>query len=185
MACKKNSSCKTSSLQRSVTGVIFNEDRNQVLLIKRRDVPIWVLPGGGVDAGETPEDAILREIFEETGLIAKIERQVALYTPLNKLANYSYLFECTIVSGELTTGAETQGVRFFPLDQPPTPCFFLHQEWVEDARLHSPTVMEKPLIQITYFNLLKYCLSHPIQVLRLALSRFGIPFNTTDSDRRI
>lgn len=177
---QKNSCMQQPKTKRkcSVAAVIFNEDRTHVLLIKRRDVPIWVLPGGGVDPGETPENAVLREILEETGVLAKVARQVALYTPLNRLTNHSYLFECKTISGELTTGAETQEVRFFPLERLPSPCFFLHQQWIEDAKIPSQHILEKPLTQVTYLNLLKYFLAHPMQVIRLVLSRCGLPFNT-------
>lgn len=168
----------TSSVKSSVAGVIFNEDRSKVLLIKRRDVCIWVLPGGGVDDHEAPEDAIIREFLEETGLTIHIIRQVALYTPINRLSNHSYLFECSILSGEFTMGDETQGIAFFPIDQLPTPVFFLHEQWIKDAWQQLPSIIHRPLSQITYFNLFKYSLAHPVQVLRILLSRCGIPFNT-------
>ena len=165
-------------MKQSVAGVIFNQDRSQVLLIKRRDVNIWVIPGGGVDEGELPESAIVREFMEETGLTVVIKRQVALFTPINRLSNHSYLFECSIVEGELTLGDETQGIGFFPLNQMPEPLFFLHHDWIEEARLQKPYLIQKPLSQITYFNLFRYFLSHPMQVIRIILSRFGVPFNT-------
>ena len=161
----------------SVVGVLFNEDRSQVLLIKRRDVPVWVIPGGGIDLGETPEAAIIREFFQETGLTVDIKRKVAFYTPINRLSYPTHLFECTIVKGKLTTGDETQGIDFFPLTKLPEPIFFIHQDWIEEARISLNYVIQKPLSQITYFNLIKYFLFHPIQVLRLLLSRCGVPFN--------
>jgi ADP-ribose pyrophosphatase YjhB (NUDIX family) len=168
----------TKEQSRSVAGVVFSDDRRKVLLIKRRDVNIWVIPGGGVDPGENPEAAIVREFFEETGLTVKIKRQVALYTPINRLSNYSYLYECSIISGDLTLGDETQGIDFFSLDNLPDPLFFLHKDWIEEAGLQVPGIIQKPLTQITYYNLVKYILRHPVQIFRILLSRCGIPFNT-------
>jgi 8-oxo-dGTP pyrophosphatase MutT (NUDIX family) len=43
-----------------------------VLLVKRDNPMLWELPGGGVLPGETPEDAIMREVYEETGIRIKI-----------------------------------------------------------------------------------------------------------------
>ena len=49
----------------AIYGILFNEERTEVLLVKRRDLPVWVLPGGGLDAGETPLDGVKREVEEE------------------------------------------------------------------------------------------------------------------------
>ena len=100
----------------SVVGFVFSNDKTQILLIKRRDVPAWALPGGGVDPGESPQEAVVREIREETGLTASIKRPVAMYTPICSLANDSYTFECAVVSGALATGDETMEDQIsFPL----------------------------------------------------------------------
>jgi 8-oxo-dGTP pyrophosphatase MutT (NUDIX family) len=48
--------------------VIFKDDsRKEVFLVLRSDKPIWNLPGGGIEGNESPENAALRETFEETG----------------------------------------------------------------------------------------------------------------------
>ncbi len=42
---------------------VFAFDKNKKLLfVKRRDVPVWVVPGGGIEKGETPKEAFAREL---------------------------------------------------------------------------------------------------------------------------
>ncbi len=48
-----------------VRGVLINQ--NQVFLIRHTYVPGWQLPGGGVEAGESAQTSLAREIVEETG----------------------------------------------------------------------------------------------------------------------
>lgn len=161
---------------KSVAGIIFSPDRSSLLLIQRRDVPVWVLPGGGIDPGETPESAVVRELWEETGFKVKIERLVGDYFPINRLSKRTHLYECTIVSGEAQTSSETKGVHFFPiasLPQMPPP----YLEWIEDARKGSPP-LKKELTSVNYFNLFKHFLTHPILVIRFLLSRIGIRINS-------
>lgn len=162
----------------SVVAIVRSPAGRQVLLLKRRDVPIWVLPGGGVEEGETPESAAIREVLEETGLQVEIARLVACYTPINRLTKMTYLFECSPLRGELSTGDETQDLAFFPLDNMPSPHFFLHRDWIEVAEKNQEETLHAALTQVTYFNLLKYFCRHPLLVIRLMLSRLGIPYNS-------
>jgi len=67
-----------------VTAFIFN-DRNEVLLLKRSSkeefLPnYWEMPGGKVEFGETPDEAIAREVFEETNLKIKAIKPYNLFS---------------------------------------------------------------------------------------------------------
>ena len=161
----------------SVAGAIFPPDRTSVLLIKRRDVPVWVLPGGGIEPEETPEEAILREILEETGFTVKIDRLVGDYSPLNRLARQTQLFECSILEGTASLNAECKEIQFFPLSKLPKKIPPPYQEWIADAHIYAPPV-SKNLSSVNYRRFFWYLLSHPILVARFLLARLGCSINT-------
>ena len=135
-----------------VAGILFSPDRKEVLLIKRRDVPVWVLPGGGINFNESPQTAIEREILEETGFSVKVLRLVGDYIPINRLSKRTHLFECTKISGKMEVSDETRDIRFFQADQlPPLPPPYL--EWIEDSLLNQPPIQKK-LVSVNYTCLL-------------------------------
>ena len=61
-----------------VYALIFNEKTGQVLLVFNRDHNSWSMPGGAVEENETLEQATIREVQEETGLLVKIRDVVAI-----------------------------------------------------------------------------------------------------------
>lgn len=50
------------------SNVLFFNEKNQLLLVKPNYKPYWLLPGGTVDADESPRQAVIRETKEEIGL---------------------------------------------------------------------------------------------------------------------
>ena len=160
---------------KSVAGIVFSPDRTGVLLILRRDVPVWVLPGGGIDPNESPQDAVVREILEETGFTVKAQRLVGDYIPINRLSKRTHLFECSVLSGSPALSDETRGVRFFPLKElPPLPPPYL--DWIEDSAKQLPPIQRK-LTSVNYFTLIKNFILHPILVIRFILARLGLSIN--------
>ena len=65
--------------------VLRTRDDGEPVLLLTRVSPVgypagwWALPGGGVDHGESPNDAVLRELHEETGLVARSSRLVEVH----------------------------------------------------------------------------------------------------------
>lgn len=164
-------------MQEAVSVIILDETRSQVLLVKRRDIPVWVFPGGGIDPRETPEQAALREALEETGFHVEIVRKVAEYETVNRFTQPTHFFEAKIVSGSATLGEESQEVRFFPLQRlpllPPP-----YKGWIKDALLNSPTLLRKPVEGVSYWVFIKLLIQHPILVARYLLTRMGIHLNS-------
>ena len=69
-------------LEFSAGGVVV-DDRGQFLLIRARDLrnrPVWTLPKGTLAAGETSEQAALREVQEETGYRCRVVRELEVVT---------------------------------------------------------------------------------------------------------
>lgn len=151
-------------------GIVLNASRTHVLLIKRKDIPIWTLPGGGIEEGEIAEEAVKREVWEETGFEIAIERQCAEYTPVNRWSALTSVFLCQIVQGQATLSDETLDVQFHSLQQLPSSFFSIHQEWLQEALTHTGLV-QKPLSNTSYQFILKYALRHPKQVLLYLCSR--------------
>ncbi len=162
----------------SITGIVFSEDRQKILLIKRRDVPVWVLPGGGVEKGENPENALIREIQEETNLTVKITRQIALYSKASFFTKKTLFYECALLEGSLTAGnPEVKEAFFFPLNALPKIIPPPYPEFIEDA-LKNTSPFERPLTSITPRLILKAIFSHPFLLIRFLLARLGLPINT-------
>ena len=164
---------------KSVAVAIFSEDKNNILLVKRRDVPVWVLPGGGVEANESPQNAACREAFEETGYKVTIDRTIGEYFPINRLGRHTYLYICKILQGFSTITDETADISFFPIKNLPKEIPPPYLDWIQDSiKTPQGQYLKKKLTQLSYRKTLILILLHPIKALRFYLSRFGIPINS-------
>src|SRR5262245_40881706 len=65
-------------LMPAVSGLVFNAE-GEILLHRRSDTGQWAVIGGMVDPGEEPADAVVREVFEETGVRVEPERITGVY----------------------------------------------------------------------------------------------------------
>ena len=100
-----------------VRGVVFREDR--ILLVREREDGLWTLPGGWADAGESPREAVEKEIREESGYRTRAEKLLAVYdaerhgAPPYSWAVYKLFVRCELLGGEPKDSIETTEVGFF------------------------------------------------------------------------
>lgn len=81
----------------SAGAVVVGSD-GRVLAIKRRDNGAWEQPGGVVELDETPQQAVVREVLEETGVQVEAEALTGVYKNM-KLGVVSLVFRCRQVGG--------------------------------------------------------------------------------------
>ena len=112
--------------------VIFDEQR-RVLLCHRRDFDAWNLPGGGVEEGESPWDAAIRETREEVGLGVEIVRLTGLYWK-PKTSELVFNFEGRITNGVPSTSDEADAVGYFAVDEIPINTSPAQLERIREAR---------------------------------------------------
>ena len=97
----------------------------KVLMIKRGIQPglgLWSIPGGYVDRGEVVEEAAIRELLEETGLVVEVDRLVGLFSERDHPVIVA-AFVGRQVGGTLAAGPEALDVGFFSLDELPPLAF--------------------------------------------------------------
>jgi len=94
-----------------------------VLLVERGQPPLaglWSLPGGLVETGERLEDAVAREVFEETGLRVAAQSLATVFERIMPDAagrpEYHYVlvdFYCTLLGGDLRAGDDSRRAEWF------------------------------------------------------------------------
>lgn len=104
----------------------------QFLLAKRRDIGWWNLPGGGVEPGESVDEAIRREVMEEVGIDFEIDYLVGVYSKPQK-NEVVLTFWGHPGKGEIMTTDESSEVGWFNADRLPTPFLPKHRQRLVDA----------------------------------------------------
>jgi 8-oxo-dGTP diphosphatase len=120
----------------TVDAIILKD--HSILLVQRKHEPfqgLWALPGGFVEYGETTEQAVIREVREETGLETRVHGLLGVYSdpgrdPRGHTITVAYLV--TPVGGTLMTGDDAALVRYFKHDELPRLAFD-HTMIVKDA----------------------------------------------------
>lgn len=101
-----------------VTGIIFN-DKNEILVFKHtyRQTQ-WGLPGGYIKAKEHPQEALEREIEEESGLIVSVDEELKIRTD-RESARVDICFFGKLMGGEFKKSSEVSEAQFFSFNNLP------------------------------------------------------------------
>jgi 8-oxo-dGTP diphosphatase len=139
------SSANSAQFRIGVFALIFDENQ-RILLAHRRDIDWWNLPGGGMEHGETVEDAVRREVREETGLEVEVKYLVGVYSKPQK-QEVVLTFNCRATGGVLIPTEESRACSYFAPDGLPVNTLPKHRQRVEDALLNLPhAVLRNQLI---------------------------------------
>ena len=110
----------------SAAGLVFKDDKVLLIRTMKRG---WEIPGGVIEQGEAILDGLKREIFEESGIIAKPANIVGIYQRLSPKAGYGPLegmllpptvnltFVCKYEGGKETISDESIEVNWFSLHE--------------------------------------------------------------------
>lgn len=109
----------------AAAGYVFDKHGN-ILIVKNYNRG-WDCTGGQIEVGENIEEGLLREIYEESGVVASVKSLVGIYSNVGQYLYYDgvtpvptkviFDFICEYVSGELRPSNETSKVMWVPRDK--------------------------------------------------------------------
>ena len=103
-------------------GVIIN---NHILLVREKLDGRWALPGGWADVNRTPKENVIKESFEEAGILVNPHKLVAVLDRSKWVKDscpytiYKILMLCDLLEGEFKKNTETIESDFFTMDRLP------------------------------------------------------------------
>jgi 8-oxo-dGTP diphosphatase len=113
----------------AITAFAFVERAASYLVLERSQQPYrghWELPGGFVEAGESPSEAVRREVAEETGLRVEAPSIIGAYVSRygdDGKWTVDVAFHCQAPHGELSLSAENSNAAWVPIDRMPPLAF--------------------------------------------------------------
>ena len=124
------------------------DDAMRIVLVKRADNGRWALPGGWAEVGSSPSQNALRELHEETGFDAELERLVGVYdnksfASVSPYQFYICCFRARVIGGEATPSVETTEVVLTDSASLPEDMSLLQRTMLADSLLRgTPAVYQ-------------------------------------------
>ncbi len=126
------------------TNGFLRDETGKILLQRRADMDFWSMPGGNVEIGESVEQGVAREVYEETGLEVRVERLIGIYSEPESYPFMSYpdgftvhyithVFACDYVAGDLLISHESTDIGYFAADNLPPNTLLSHRLRIDDA----------------------------------------------------
>ena len=114
---------------------LIRDSSGCVLLAHRTDLDVWNLPGGGVEPFESPEQAVVREVGEEVGLVVEVRQLLAVYpvTIDGPPGRATWVFDCEVLGGELQLSDEADAIGWFDPLRLPANTWPRHRQRIEDG----------------------------------------------------
>lgn len=104
-------------MSKAAMGIVIKD--NQILLVNRKFPPkLWSPPGGFMDPGESPEETVTREVWEETGITCEVMTKVHEFTYHQ---SHILVYACKYISGSLQCSFESIDLGWFDMDHLPNP----------------------------------------------------------------
>lgn len=92
---------KSQMVWNGAAGIIIKDDK--ILMVKEKESLCWSIPSGGVEKNESPEQACIREVWEETGFKTEVKKVLHIKKAVIKNYNVTtHYFLCEIIDGQVT-----------------------------------------------------------------------------------
>lgn len=115
--------------------IIINEN-NEILLVKRRDYPLWDLPGGRLEESETFIECAIREALEETGYPISIDYKIGTYHRIKYNDTQHIYLGKVIALQQAYSTEESKELRWFNLNKIPLNMVPHRRRQIKDYQSH-------------------------------------------------
>lgn len=153
--------------------VLNRKNKSEFFLIKRSDFPVWENPGGGIEKGETPENAAIRESFEETGFKVRINKKIAEYVSHKNNKVFIHLFEGEVISGKFIPEYKGCLGQWFKYNNLPISMTAATMRFIKDCRQDSQTLITRQHISLFSYLNIHLAFLHPVKFFSYFFKKLG------------